>query len=301
MFSYNTSYHSTIHTTPYELLYGMKPRTPSLPATDIQRKFYGESFASERLQILQKAREIAKANIEKSQEKCKQQHDKKAEPHTFSIGQQVWYSQSDFLNVNKKLAPKWIGPATIIEINESVAKLKLPNNRTKTLNIKRLKLFTPRDEDTQDKQDTQDGKNDAEDSSSNQDSTQINLEAFQNNRPRTRSWAKLINNKAASTLIEEEIRHKLNSIAYKLYHLKFAFEQLISRTATVEIFSSLRHLRVAHWRPLHPARLKRIHQVQKHNSTRTTSDSAPGTSTESGSTSTSHGSAKSRTNSNTTT
>jgi hypothetical protein len=228
MFSYNTSYHSTIHTTPYELLYGMKPRTPSLPATDIQRKFYGESFASERLQILQKAREIAKANIEKSQEKYKHQHDKKAEPHTFSIGQQVWYSQTDFLNVNKKLAPKWIGPATIIEINESVAKIKLQNNRTKTLNVKRLKLFIPK-EDTQDDQDTQDEENDAEDSESNQESTKINLEAFQNNRPRTRAWAKLINNDAASTLIEEEIKYKLNNIAYKLYHLKFAFKQLTSQ------------------------------------------------------------------------
>jgi len=48
-FSYNTSYHSTIATTPYELLYGMKPRTPSIPGQDIQRKFYGESFAGERL------------------------------------------------------------------------------------------------------------------------------------------------------------------------------------------------------------------------------------------------------------
>ncbi len=51
-FSYNTSYHSTISTTPFELLYGMKPRTPSIPGQDVQRKFYGESFASERLQIL---------------------------------------------------------------------------------------------------------------------------------------------------------------------------------------------------------------------------------------------------------
>ena len=55
-FSYNTSYYSTIATTPFELLYGMKARTPSLPGQDIQQKFYGESFASERLQILQKAR-----------------------------------------------------------------------------------------------------------------------------------------------------------------------------------------------------------------------------------------------------
>jgi transposase InsO family protein len=44
-FSYNTSYHSTIATTPYELLYGMNPRTPSIPGQDIQQKFYGESFA----------------------------------------------------------------------------------------------------------------------------------------------------------------------------------------------------------------------------------------------------------------
>ena len=127
MFSYNTSFHSTTHTTPYELLYGIKPRTPSLSATDIQRKFYEESFASEILQILHKAREIAKAHTEGSQIKYKAQHDKNAQPHDFSIGQQVWYSQTDFLNVNQKLAPKWLGPTTIVEINDSVAKLKIFN------------------------------------------------------------------------------------------------------------------------------------------------------------------------------
>jgi hypothetical protein len=62
-------------------------------------------------------------------------------------------NRTDFLNVNKKLAPKWIGQATIIQVNESVAKIKLQNNRTKTLNVKRLKLFIPKD-DTQDEQDT---------------------------------------------------------------------------------------------------------------------------------------------------
>jgi len=46
-FSYNTSYHSTILTTPFELLYGMKPCSPSNPGQDIQRKFYCESFARE--------------------------------------------------------------------------------------------------------------------------------------------------------------------------------------------------------------------------------------------------------------
>jgi hypothetical protein len=97
--------------------------------------------------------------------------------------------QTDFLNVNKKLLPKWIGPATIIEINESVAKLKLQNNRHKTLNVKCLKLSIPREnKECQDEQDIQDGentKNDAKNSNSNQNNTQINLKAFQNNRPHT--------------------------------------------------------------------------------------------------------------------
>jgi hypothetical protein len=118
--------------------------------------------------------------------------------------------------------------STIIKINEWVAKIKLQNNRTKTLNVKRLKLFVPK-EDLQDNQDEQDEQNEAEDSSSNPNTEKINLEAFKNNRPRMRAWAKLINNDAASTLIEEEIKYKLNSIAYKLYHLKFAFKQLTSQ------------------------------------------------------------------------
>ena len=71
--------------------------------------------------LLQRARAIAKQHIEDSQGKYKAQQDENAQPHDFSIGQQVCYSQTDFLNVNQKLEPKWIGPATIVEVNESVA------------------------------------------------------------------------------------------------------------------------------------------------------------------------------------
>jgi hypothetical protein len=37
MLSYNTSYHSTIATTPFELLFREKPWLPSFPNSDIQR------------------------------------------------------------------------------------------------------------------------------------------------------------------------------------------------------------------------------------------------------------------------
>jgi hypothetical protein len=44
MLAYNTSYHSTIATTPFELLFGVRPRLPSLPALEIQRQHFGESL-----------------------------------------------------------------------------------------------------------------------------------------------------------------------------------------------------------------------------------------------------------------
>jgi len=124
----------------------MNPRTPSIPGQDIQQKFYGESFASERLQILQKAREIAKENIDRKQQECKEQYDKNARNHDFSIGQQVWYLETDFIGKNKKLAPKYRGLAIIVHVNESIAMLKSEKNKLKTVNVNKLKHFFP-DED----------------------------------------------------------------------------------------------------------------------------------------------------------
>jgi hypothetical protein len=46
--SYNTSYHSTIATTPFKLLFGEKSRLPSFPNEDIQKIHYGETSAAER-------------------------------------------------------------------------------------------------------------------------------------------------------------------------------------------------------------------------------------------------------------
>jgi hypothetical protein len=52
--SYITSYHSTIATTPFELLFGEKARLPSFPNEDIQQIHYGETSAAERFNLLQK-------------------------------------------------------------------------------------------------------------------------------------------------------------------------------------------------------------------------------------------------------
>jgi hypothetical protein len=250
-FSYNTSYHSTIATTPFELLYGMKARTPSLPGQDIQRKFYGESFASERLQILQKAREIAKQHIEDKQTEYKFQHDKKAKAHDFSMGQQVWYAQTEFLGKNKKLAPKFIGPAQIIDINDAVAKLKLLNGKIKKLNVNKLKHFFPGEEVESD--------NEEESNSTEDPGELINFDPT-TQRPLTRPWSKLIKSDAISALLDttdaasaDEIWYKLNGIGYKLYHLNLDFNQLTSQE--LDFWKSFRQEDIFEWlsgSPIHP-------------------------------------------------
>ncbi len=140
MLAYNTSYHSTIATTPFELLFGVKPRLPSLPAPDIERHHYGESIAAERFQMLQQARKLAQQTAAEQGEKYKNQYDKLASPHKFEIGQKVWLSDTTSIGKNAKLTPNWIGPYQIIDINDTNAKLQI-KNKQKVVNIARLKMF----------------------------------------------------------------------------------------------------------------------------------------------------------------
>jgi hypothetical protein len=85
MLSYNTSYHSTIATTPFELLFGEKPRLPSFPNPDIQMLHYGESTSAEQYQLLQKIRFIAKNIANDQSDKIKDNFDKSALPHAFQV------------------------------------------------------------------------------------------------------------------------------------------------------------------------------------------------------------------------
>jgi hypothetical protein len=140
------------------------------------------------------------------------------------MGQKVWYMEMNFLGKNKKLAPKYCGPAIIIDVDESVAKIKTDKNKLKTINVNELKLFqedsdVDANEETETKAETDANRSD-------------DLIKFD---PLTRAWSKLIKSDAISALItktdttsSEEIWYKLNSIAYKLYHLNLEFNQLTS-------------------------------------------------------------------------
>jgi hypothetical protein len=138
--SYNTSYHSTIATTPFELLFSEKARLPSFPNEDIQKVHYGETKAAERFNLLQKLRKIAHNNAATNGQKTKEQYDKKSLPHDFKIGDKVLIANDFDTTKNPKLVPNWKGPGEIIDINDTNAKIKF-KNKIKVLNVAKLKHF----------------------------------------------------------------------------------------------------------------------------------------------------------------
>ena len=79
----------------------------------------------------------------------KDNFDKKALPHEFKINDLVLYEDFSPLGKNAKLTPKWLGPAKITEINDTNARIQLPNGKSKILNIMRIKKFFHQKRDKQ--------------------------------------------------------------------------------------------------------------------------------------------------------
>ena len=221
MFSYNTSYHSTIMTTPFELLFGMKPRLPSLPHQDVQRVHYGESFASERLLELQKARQIAEQHMADKSQQIKQTFDKQSQPHNFRVGDLVLFAEHDFRGKNRKLATKWVGPAEIINITDTNVKIKCRNNKIKKLNVKYIKHFKLESAQNKNFNDADDNFN----SNANKNMPDHTLpcppEAFHDDvtphRPLTRSLTRLIHERHSINFVANDLYNRLMNICIQLY------------------------------------------------------------------------------------
>ena len=62
-------------------------------------------------------------------------------PHKFSLNDLVLYIETNFLGRNKKLSPKWLGPADIIKLSDTNVTLKLKNGKEKQFNLLRIKPF----------------------------------------------------------------------------------------------------------------------------------------------------------------
>ncbi len=180
--SYNTSYHSTISTTPFELLFGEKARLPSFPNEDIQQLHYGETSAAERFNLLQKLRAKAHQSATEQGLKSKATFDRNTVPHNFKIGDKVLISNDFYVGKNPKLAPTYTGPGEIIDINDTNVKVKI-NNKIKILDVNKLKLFLKE-----------------HDSDQQQTFLDYDFNERSSDKPLTRAHAKLINYKNAAQL-----------------------------------------------------------------------------------------------------
>jgi len=143
MFSYNTSFHRNIKTSPFFLTFGMEPRLPTMPAPDLRRKFYGESTTDDLIRKLLLTRDIARRNSEVASEETEKQFNKKAEPHAFLPDQLVLLDEHSFLARNQKLAPKWSGPHKILRLKGecNVELLLRHNNKKLIVHVNRLKPY----------------------------------------------------------------------------------------------------------------------------------------------------------------
>ncbi|KAJ4758083.1 polyprotein [Rhynchospora pubera] len=130
-FCYNTSYHSALKATPFEVVYGrpvpsLLPYTPgdtNIEAMDICLKDRDELLHDARQRLLQ------------AQQRMKEGYDKAHRDVSYSIGQWVLLRLNHRLAVgirtktNAKLAPRFYGPYKILErVGEVAYRLELPAN-----------------------------------------------------------------------------------------------------------------------------------------------------------------------------
>jgi hypothetical protein len=142
IFSYNTSFHRSIKQMPHFMTIRVKPNMPSFPAANVRRKFYSEAKEDEIHQFLLYARDIARRNIEDSNDESKEDHDMKVTVDNFQEGQLVLLNEHSFLHKNLKLAAKWSGPHRITEIKSHANKeLKLKNDKTLHVHAHQLKPY----------------------------------------------------------------------------------------------------------------------------------------------------------------
>ena len=116
-FSYNTSIHRAVKSTPFFLTFGQDARLPSFPSPDIQR-YYGETATGDWFNSLQLARQLAVQNNMKATDRYEADHNKKAQPYNYQVGQMVWLDERNFLHKNRKLAANWSGPYPILKVTD---------------------------------------------------------------------------------------------------------------------------------------------------------------------------------------
>ncbi|XP_015762141.1 PREDICTED: uncharacterized protein LOC107341253 [Acropora digitifera] len=149
LFAHRTSISEAIGDSPFYCLYGREPRLPLdvellPPAADD----LSTSVLDHRKRIVEKvelAQNLARENIQRSQQKMKEYYDRNASQPLFEIGQSVWvYTPKTKKGLSKKLLYNWFGPYRIVEQSSPVHyRLRSKSNKKVTFAVhaNRMKPF----------------------------------------------------------------------------------------------------------------------------------------------------------------
>jgi len=147
-FAYNTSVNATTKCTPFEMMYGRKPRLPLdllMPEVKIDLQLDPENYAQNLKSTLQEAYKWAEINRDSRVDKEKINYDRKSRAAKYQIGDLVLLlDEAKKKGVSNKFRKKWKGPYSVIEVNETgqVVKIKPAKNNGRSINVNISKLKT---------------------------------------------------------------------------------------------------------------------------------------------------------------
>ncbi len=151
-FAYNTSVNASTKCTPFEMMYGRKPKLPLdllLPELEMDLELDPENYAANLKKTLQMAYKLAKENSDCRLLKEKLYYDRKSRAAKYEIGDLVLLlDESTKKNVNNKFKKRWKGPYKVLEVDETgkIVKIKPSNRNGKSIrvNISKLKTYYKR-------------------------------------------------------------------------------------------------------------------------------------------------------------
>jgi hypothetical protein len=142
MFCHNSTVHTATKFQPYQLVYGYEITVPHSFTRDPEPQYNYEDYYFEMKKQMQEAHKLARAELLESKHKSKERYDKSIAPLNLAEGDRVLIQDKARKG---KLAPKWLGPYPIVEIQPDSPNVTILK-KTKPVKVHRnlLKQFHER-------------------------------------------------------------------------------------------------------------------------------------------------------------